>query len=151
MNAYALLKLVHVLSVSIWVGGALTANMIIWRAALAGDRAAGSTLLGHMRFLGPRMTGPAALLTLLSGVGMMLAGRLDHTALWIQLGFAGIVSHFLFGPLLLRRAGMELFAALSASDDSRFAAARSRVSRLNATYLAILLSVIAVMVLKPTL
>jgi uncharacterized membrane protein len=151
MNAYGILKVVHVLSVIVWVGGAVMANLLIWRVSRAGDRAALTMLMGHMRNVGRSTTGPAAIFTLLSGVGMMIAGRLDHSALWIQLGFGGIVLHFLFGPFLLRRAGMELYAALTGGDEGRFAAARQRVDRLNTAYLALLAFVVGVMVLKPTL
>ena len=151
MNGYAVLKLLHVLAVIVWVGGALTANVLVWRVARAGDRAALTSLMGSLTGIGRGMTGPASLVTLLTGIGMMLAGRLDHTALWIQWGFAGVVIHFLFGPVLLRRAGMELFASLTSGDDARFAAARQRVGRLNVVYLLVLVSVVSVMVLKPTL
>jgi uncharacterized membrane protein len=151
MNAYAILKLLHVLSVIVWVGGALTANVLVWRVARAGDRAALTSLMGSLAGIGRGMTGPSSLLTLLTGIGMMLTGRLDHTALWIQWGFAGVLIHFLFGPILLRRAGMELYASLTAGDDARFAVARQRVGRLNVVYLLVLVSVVSVMVLKPTL
>jgi uncharacterized membrane protein len=151
MNSYGILKVIHVLAVIVWVGGAVMANLLIWRVARAGDRAALTMLMGHMRNVGRSTTGPASIVTLLSGIGMMLVGQLNHTALWIQLGFGGIVLHFLFGPFLLRRAGMELYAALSGGDESRFAAARQRVDRLNAAYLAMLVIVVGVMVLKPTL
>ena len=46
---------------------------------------------------------------------------------------------------------MELYAALTGSDEGRFAAARQRVDRLNTAYLALLALVVGVMVLKPTL
>ena len=151
MNTYLILKLVHVLSVIVWVGGALTANVLVWRVARAGDRATLSTLLGSMSIVGRRMTGPASIMTLLTGLGMLTTGSMDPGSLWIQWGFGGIVIHFLFGPILLRKAGMELYASLAGSDEGRFTAARRRVERLNVAYLAILLSVVAVMVLKPTL
>jgi uncharacterized membrane protein len=148
---YGMLKVVHVLAVIVWVGGAMMANLLVWRVARAGDRAALTMLMSHMRNVGRSTTGPASIVTLLSGIGMMIVGRLDHTALWIQLGFGGIVLHFLFGPLLLRRAGMELYAALAGDDERRFVAARRRVDRLGAAYLALLVIVVGVMVLKPTL
>ena len=151
MTTYALLKFVHVLSVIIWLGTALTANLLTWRVARTGDREALSLLFRHTSFLGPRLVGPAALVTLLSGLGMVFAGRVDPQALWVQWGFGGIVVHFLFAPIFLRRAGMQLYQAISDGDEQRFAAARRRVGRLGAVYLAILLSVVGAMVMKPTL
>jgi hypothetical protein len=151
VNTYALLKLVHVVSVIAWLGGALTISLLTWRVARAVDRVALASLMKHAAFIGPTIFGSASGLTLLTGIGMVVSGRLDHSALWIQWGFAGIVAHFLFGPLLLRRAGIRLGEALAAEDDLRLAAARRRLGRLNAVYLALLFSVVGAMVLRPTL
>ncbi len=150
MNVYALLKLVHVVSVIAWLGGALAITLLTWRIARTGDRVGLTALMRQAAFVGPAVFGPASLLTLLTGIGMVVRERLDHGALWIQWGFAGIVVHFLFGPLVLRRAGIRLGQAVADGDDARFAAARRRVGRLNLIYLVLLLSVVAAMVLKPT-
>jgi uncharacterized membrane protein len=151
MNTYAILKLLHVVAVIVWLGGALTANVLTWRVAKAGDRQTLATLFGHTALLGRGLIGPAALVTLITGIAMVVTARLDFAALWIQWGFAGVVIHFLFGPLLLRRAGIELQQAAAGQDDSRLATARRRVGRLAAIYLALLLSVVGAMVIKPTL
>jgi uncharacterized membrane protein len=151
MNSYALLKLLHVVAVIVWVGGALSLSLLTWRVAQAGDRQTLATLLGYSGSLGRGLIGPASLLTLITGIAMVVAARLDWGALWIQWGFGGVVVHFLFGPILLRRAGIELQQATADQDASRLATARRRVGRLNAVYLAVLLSVIGAMVLKPTL
>jgi uncharacterized membrane protein len=150
VNTYVLLKLVHVVSVIAWLGGALAISLLTWRIARAGDRGALATLMRHAAFVGPAVFGPASLLTLLTGIGMVVGGRVDPSALWVQWGFAGIVVHFLFGPLVLRRAGIRLGQAVAEGDDVRLAAAGRQVGRLNAIYLVLLLSVVAVMVLKPT-
>ena len=151
MNSYALLKLLHVVAVIVWVGGSLTANLLTWRVAKAGDRQTLAKLLDHTGVLGRGLIGPASLLTLLTGITMVATARLDWNALWVQWGFGGVVVHFLFGPILLRRAGIELQQAAADHDDSRLVAARRRVARLNTIYLAVLLSVIGAMVIKPTL
>jgi uncharacterized membrane protein len=151
VNTYALLKLLHVLSVIAWLGGALNMNLLTWRITRAGDRTALAALQRHAAVIGPAVLGPASLLTLLTGIGMIVAGRLDPEALWIQWGFAGIVVHFLFGPLLLRRAGIRLGQAVATGDDVRVRAAQRRVGRLNVIYLVLLLSVVGAMVLKPTI
>ena len=151
MNTYAVLKLLHVVAVIVWVGGALTASLLTWRVAKAGDRQMLTTLLAHTGLLGRGLIGPAALVTLITGIAMVATSRLDFGALWIQWGFGGVVVHFLFGPILLRRAGIELLEAAADPNESRLAAARRRVGRLNAIYLAVLLSVVGAMVIKPTL
>jgi uncharacterized membrane protein len=151
MNGYAALKLLHVVAVIVWVGGALTASLLTWRVAKAGDRQTLARLLDHTGRLGRRLIGPASLLTLITGIAMVATSRLDWGAFWIQWGFGGVVVHFLFGPLLLRRAGIELQQAAADQDESRLIAARRRVARLNTIYLAVMLSVVGAMVIKPTL
>jgi uncharacterized membrane protein len=148
---YALLKLVHVLSVIAWLGGALNMNLLMWRITRAGDQATLAGLQRHAAVIGPAVLGTASVLTLLTGIGMVVSGRLDPQALWIQWGFAGVIVHFLFGPLLLRRAGIRLGEAVATGDDIRVRAAQRRVGRLNVTYLVLLLSVVGAMVLKPTI
>jgi uncharacterized membrane protein len=151
MNSYAALKLLHVVAVIVWVGGALTASLLTWRVAKAGDRQTLARLLDHTGRLDRGLIGPASLLTLITGIAMVATSRLDWGALWIQWGFGGVVVHFLFGPLLLRRAGIGLQQAAADQDGSRLIAARSRVARLNTIYLAVMLSVVGAMVIKPTL
>jgi uncharacterized membrane protein len=90
MNSYAALKLLHVVAVIVWVGGALTASLLTWRVAKAGDRQTLARLIG-------------------------------------------------------------LQQAAADQDESRLIAARSRVARLNTIYLAVMLSVVGAMVIKPTL
>ena len=151
MNAYAVLKLIHVLAVITWIGGALTMTLLTWRITRAGDPGALATLQRHGAFIGPAVAGPASLLVLLTGIGMVVVGRVDPAALWVQSGMAGIVVHFLFGPLVLRRAGIRLGQATASGDTTRIAEARRRLGRLSAVYLILMLSVVSVMVLKPTI
>ncbi len=84
MNVYALLKLVHVVSVIAWLGGALAITLLTWRIARTGDRVGLTALVRQAAFVGAAVFGPASLLTLVTGIGMVVGGRLDHSALWIQ-------------------------------------------------------------------
>jgi uncharacterized membrane protein len=151
VNTYAVLKLLHILAVIAWLGGSLNMTLLTWRITRAGDGAALATLQRHAAFVGPALIGPASVLTLVTGIGMVVAGGVDPGALWVQWGMAGIVIHFLFGPLFLRRAGIRLGQATAAGDSTRIADARRRLGQLSAIYLVLLLSVVSAMVLKPTI
>ena len=150
MNAYALLKLVHVVSVIVWIGGALNKSLLTWRMGRAADRAAYASFARHAAFVGPGIIGPASLVVLLTGIGMIVVADINPGAPWISWGFGGVVVHFLFGPFLLRRAGMRFGQAMTAGDDAQLAVARRRLGWLNVAYLLLLFSVVAAMVVKPT-
>ena len=153
MGWYAVLKVVHVLSVVVWIGGATAFAAVTARLFRAGDRA---TLAGFMpqsiKFF-QTMGGPSSVLVLLTGIAMVIVGRIGFRPLWVGWGFAGMLLHFAFGAVVMRKRTMSLAAALSAtpSDEARIAEAGRSLRLATLLYLLITTSVIVVMVLKPTL
>jgi len=150
---YGLLKLVHVLSVVVWIGGVLALTTITWFLLRARDRATLSAWLPHTARYGQRIAGPASLLVLLSGIAMIFAGGLRPPGLWINLGFLAILVHLVYGVTIMRKRA-RAFAPLLASsstDDARLAEAGKQMIVSNGIYLFLMASAIAVMVLKPTL
>jgi uncharacterized membrane protein len=152
-NAYGILKYVHVLSVILWVGGMAALSLVTWRAARERDAALLASLLKQATSYGQKVVGPASGIALLTGLPMVGMAHIGFGTLWVVWGLVGIVIHFMFGGIVLRRRTMQL-AALSGSptavDAEVVAAARSLwVAQL--IYLAILASVVGAMVLKPTL
>lgn len=150
---YGLLKVVHVLSVVVWIGGVLALTTITWFLLRARDRATLSAWLPHTARYGQRIAAPASLLVLLSGIAMVVIGRLQPPGLWINLGFLAILLHFIYGATVMRkraRAFAPLLATTS-TDDARLAEAGLRMVVSNGIYLLLMASAIVVMVLKPTL
>jgi uncharacterized membrane protein SirB2 len=153
MDAYRLLKFLHLAAVTLWVGGAFSSSLLIFRLARASERALLAAALRHVGFYGRAVVGGASLLTLLSGLGMLavLGLRPDQTP-WVQWGFVGIVGHFVLGAFFIRRATQHL-ANLAMRMDASAASIRTasrRLTVLNALYLSLLLSVVGVMALKPS-
>jgi uncharacterized membrane protein len=150
---YGVLKLLHVLAVVVWIGGAAALGFLTARLVRARDRATLPAVLPQMMRYGQTMGGPSSILVLLSGIGMVGAGRIGFRTLWVGVGFAGIVLHFAFGLTIMRKRMMALGQALSVSpaDETRIATAGARARAANVAYLGLLAAVIAVMVLKPTL
>lgn len=149
---YGVLKVVHVLSVVVWIGGVIALTTITSFLLRARDRGTLSAWLPHTARYGQRIAGPASLLVLLSGIGMVIVSRIGFGAPWVRAGFLGILLHFLYGVTIMRsraRAFVPLLAGPSA-DDARLAKAGRRMLASNAIYLLLMASVIAVMVLKPT-
>jgi uncharacterized membrane protein len=149
MDVYRVLKVLHVASVTLWLGGAFALSFLILRVARARDRASLTTLLGQARLYGRAVVGPASVLTLLSGIGMLVTLGIPPDALWVRWGFAGILGHFLLGATVLRQASARLTALAAEAPAEVLDGERKRFGFLNAAYLLLLLSVVGAMVLKP--
>jgi hypothetical protein len=150
-NLYGLLKVLHVLSVVIWIGGVTALWTTALRLGRAGNRSAVAALLPVLAPFGQRVAGPASGVVLITGIAMAVIGHLGQ-ALWIQLGLAGILLHFILGATVVRRSWAQLGSlAAESSDDTAFAAAVRRASIGTWVYLLLMAAVIVIMVLKPAL
>src|SRR5262249_24714126 len=153
MDTYHLLKFVHIVSVVLWVGGSFTLAVVVGRAARPDDRALLSNTLRQAAFYGRAVSGPASLLTLLTGMGMLLTLGISAEALWVRWGFVGMLVHIVLGATVLRRA-MQRLLTLAAAPETAAEALNAAVRRLvlvNAAYLAMLLSVVGAMAIKPVI
>jgi len=153
MDTYRLLKFLHLAAVTLWIGGAFTTAVLIRRVTQARDRAMLASLLRHTGFYGRAVVGPASLLTLVSGLGMLaVLGLRPHELPWIQWGFAGILGHFVLAAGFIRRATARLAALATAPEEDAggLDVAMRRLGLLNTMYLGLLLSVVGAMALKPT-
>src|SRR5262245_20874149 len=123
---YGILKVVHVLGTVAWLGGGLALAVIQMQMLRARDRAALAAFVPRAMQYGPSVAGPASGLVLLSGIAMVVIGKL-HWPLWTQLGFLGILIHFVFGFVVMRRRLMSFAQAVAAApapgDDARIAQA----------------------------
>jgi hypothetical protein len=84
---------------------------------------------------------------------MVAIAGIGFGTFWVGLGFAGILLHFVFGIAVMRKRSTALAAAVAAtpSDDARIAEAGRALRVGGLIYLLIMMSVIVVMVVKPTL
>ncbi len=150
-TTYSLLELVHVCVAVVWVGGAATIGLIALRAARVSDP---RELAGFARtagWVGPTIFTPASLVVLLSGVGMMLEGRLPWDRGWILLSLAVWASSFVLGLVYFKPRGQRagrLAAELGVDhpDVQRLLRQTFSVSRVVAVAL---LAVVALMSIKP--
>jgi uncharacterized membrane protein len=147
---YGILKVVHVIAVVLWIGGGAALAMLTAPLLRARDRAGLATLLPQMARFGPTIGGPSSLLVLLTGIAMVIVGRIGFETFWVSWGFAGILVHFVFGIVVMRKIGQRLAQAVGSGDDRLIAAAGGRWRLASAVYLLLMMSVIVVMVMKPT-
>jgi hypothetical protein len=149
MGWYTVLKVVHVLSVVVWIGGATAFAVAVARLIKARDFATMPGLLAQGMRYGQTMGGPAAGLVLLTGIAMVKVGGIGFRPLWVSLGFVGIVVHFLFGATVMRMRGAALGAALAAKDEPRILVAGRGARLANLVYLLLMTLVIVDMIAKP--
>lgn len=152
-NAYAVLKLLHVLSVVAWLGGVLSLSVITWRLRNERNREILAALLRQATSFGERIAGPASFIVLLTGPAMVGLAHIGFGTLWVVAGFAGLTAHFWIGATLLRTRTTKLagLASTPSGDDAALLAASRRPWSAQLIYLALLALVVGAMVFKPTL
>lgn len=151
MDLHRFLKFLHVAAVILWIGGAFTMAVLVLGVTRTRDRTLMAALIRHVGRYAGAVMGPTSLVTLLSGIGMLIVIGLSPATLWVQWGMVGILVHFVLGGWFIRRTTQRL-GALAADPDAgeaAIAALRRRLALLDGAYLAILLSVVGAMTIKP--
>ncbi len=144
-----LFKFLHVLAVIVWIGGVLTVNVLQVLVARGHDRAAQASLLRLGDLYGRAVIGPAAALTLLTGVVRVEQIGVGYSTFWVAWGIAAIVASIALGATLIRANNAAL--GQLAADDPRWPALLRRAATLYGVNLLLLLSALWAMEFKPTL
>ena len=113
-TVYSISLFVHVTAVIIWIGGLVAVSILNARLAREEVGPAMAPVARASRSFGQAVAGPAAALTLIAGVIMVVDADLGFTTLWIAWGLGGILLSLILGPTLIRRTGDELSAATQA-------------------------------------
>ena len=153
MNAYTILKFIHVLSVVTWIGGLTSLSVATWRAARQQNRALYAAVLRQTIGYGGSVVGASSGLVLLTGLAMVGIGHIGFATFWVWFGYGGILVHGLLGGLVIRKrsAAVLQLASAAGGDDATVAAAARRLWSAQLVYLILLAIVIGAMVMKPTL
>lgn len=147
---YQLLVFVHVSCAVIWVGGAVTMQLLAIRVGRSTDPAELPRLLRQFEFLGARVFTPAAILLFLAGVVMTLQAWSFGQA-WIAVSVALWILSALAGAVYLAPRTKRVEALFEAEGPSS-EAGRSLLNRMFLVSRLELLSfavIIALMVFKP--
>lgn len=83
------LRFLHILGAVGWVGSAFGLHMLGRLMVRSGSDLRG--FIRHGEALGKRIFVPTGLLTVASGIWLVLSGSMRFTDLWIVLGIAGVV------------------------------------------------------------
>lgn len=148
---YLLLKLLHVLAAIVAVGANITYGVWITR----GSRVSGALgfALRGVKLIDDRMANPAYSLLLVTGVGMVLVGKLPVTTLWLLAALVLYVAVVLVGvlgytPTLKKQI---LLLGSTRPDSSAYKALAGRGVILGIVLGVLTLGIVVLMVLKPSL
>ena len=155
MDAYEIVKFLHVLSAATWFGAAVSLTILLVRVRAAEDAAAARIVTAHVSALSGRVFAPVSGLTLIFGVlGVFLSeGAWRFTDLWILIGLVGFVIMGIvvgaYGTRLEKR--LDDMEARAEPDDAQLGTLRRQTMRLNLFDIGMLAVIIWAMVTKPTL
>ncbi len=151
MTLYEFLKFVHVLLAIVAVG--FNASYGIWIARAAKEPEHELHVLRGIKFLDDRIANPAYALLLVIGVSLVFVGDWEITTFWILTSLilyvvVTVVAAALYSPTLRRQ-----IALLEAGEGGtgEYAALSRRAGILGAVLGALVVSIVFLMVTKPTL
>jgi uncharacterized membrane protein len=101
MSSYELLLFVHILAAVVWIGGALSLQLLAIRAERSPDGGRVANIATEAEWVGSRIFLPASIVLLLAGIGLTLEGDWGFTTLWVLLGLIAYGLSALTGSLFL--------------------------------------------------
>ena len=101
LDAYTVLKFLHVLAAIAWVGSAIFIQVYASVAIRAGDPVEIGTFTKRVAFFGLRLITPSAVLVLLLGVALVVESAWNFSDTWIELALLGFAITFLTGALFI--------------------------------------------------
>jgi hypothetical protein len=151
-GVYNTLMAVHVLMAVVWVGGGLMLTLQAERAKHETNSANFVDVAMSAEFWSTRVFIPAALLLFLCGLGMVMHGHVGFSKPFVDIGLAAWLLSFAIGTGFLGPQGGKVKALYASSGGEISDVMVARVNRILTVArvdLAILLTVVVVMVVKP--
>ncbi|MFK0691863.1 DUF2269 family protein [Mesorhizobium sp. IMUNJ 23033] len=150
MDWYSIVKFLHIVSATLWVGGGFVLFLLGVLAERAGNIEDKLQAMRASGQLGGRFFAPMSMLTLIFGL-IMCGFWIGFSDLWILIGLAGYattfsIGMFIFKPTAERMAGM---IAKDGVTPAALAMGQRMMSVARFDY-AVMLVIVADMVLKPT-
>jgi hypothetical protein len=149
-HRYLWLKFLHVVAVSVWLGGVTAVIVVNQRIARSAERAEIAAVARQTMFLGTRVIAPAGGLTLIAGVCALVVGKTGFP-LWALWGFIAVVLFGTFGATAIRATSAELQEHIMLPDSpvGNLVTLLRRLSLLSTINLLLLLTAVWAMVFKP--
>jgi uncharacterized membrane protein len=149
INAYSLLKLVHVVAAIIAVGTNLT--YFVWLSRTRKHPQEAAHVLPGLKALDTRLANPAYVVLLITGILMVLNADLGFTTFWIATAIGlyialAVIAGVLFSPALRRQ--VELSA--QRAEASLYDQAARRTTLAGVVTMLPIAAILYLMVIKPT-
>lgn len=150
---YDLFKFIHIMGAIVWIGAAVTFQILNARLASARDEAGIAAMSSQGEWFGKAVFSSSAVVTLVAGIVTVLVsdGAWSFGDLWVTWGFVGIALSIVFGAVLSERTAKELATTVqtTGAGSPQVAALQRRLGLYGAIDLVVLVSVVAAMVWKP--
>jgi uncharacterized membrane protein len=148
---YNFLKFLHVVSVIVWVGGMLMLLLLNRRLARLGQPEVMRALGQQSGAVSMVVFMPAVLVAVVTGIGMVQVGNLRFGSTWVMWGIIGAIVSFILGGVLTGGASRKLARKQASGeiDAAGAAAVQRRILMFAFLNLALLLSIVWAMVVKP--
>jgi uncharacterized membrane protein len=148
---YNFLKFLHVVSVILWVGGMFMLLLLNRRLVRLGQPEVVRALGQQSGAVSMLVFMPAVLVAVVTGIGMVQVGNLRFGSTWVMWGIIGAIASFIIGGVLTGGAARKLARQQAAGeiDAAGAAAVQRRMLMFAFLNLAILLSIVWAMVVKP--
>jgi uncharacterized membrane protein len=149
MDAYTLIKFLHVSSAIVWIGAVCALVFLGVAADRQSDRDGFMRIMRHIIYMAPRYFVPTSLIAFVLGfVDAWLAW--GFSTLWVWLGIIGFAASSAAGNLVLRPRAEKIARMMAVEGNSDAAVAMGRELLLVAKFdLVLLFLVVADMVFKP--
>ena len=148
---YNFLKFLHVVSVMVWVGGMIMLLILNRRLARLGQPEVMRALGQQSGAVSMLVFMPAVLVAVVTGIGMVQVGNLRFGSTWVMWGIIGAVVSFILGGVLTGGTARKLARQQASGeiDAAGAAAVQRRILMFAFLNLALLLSIVWAMVVKP--
>lgn len=143
------LLIIHILAVSLWLGGSVMNGVLNMKVEATGNTAANAGLARAETTLGLQFYMPMAVLTLLSGIGLVLGNdAYSFGSLFVSFGFLAIIVAAALGPLKFQPLSDRIADAWEAGDVATAQAATKEIAMWSAVNTGLIVVALILMVLR---
>lgn len=150
MTSYEFFLTIHILAAMVWFGAGVFLNVLMGKLSASGDFQTIGKLSGLGKFYSRAIFDPAAIVTLLAGVAMVLVqDGLEFSDPFISIGFAGVLITLGLGHGVISPTSEKLQAAFAEGRAEDAQALGKKMGMVSMIDTLVLVLVIIAMVVKP--
>jgi uncharacterized membrane protein len=151
LSLYTFLLAVHIIAAVIWVGGALSIQVLGTRISRTDDAVRMAAFARDAEWVGTRIFAPTSGILLLAGIFLVTEGGWGFESLWIIFGILAFLYSFISGAFFIGPASKKLAEALDqrGPEDAGVQANIQRILMISRIELVILFLIVIDMAIKP--